>query len=174
MKNRKIIIFICIAIAAYLYWKNKNAAAAPLATAAPYDKDVLNNLSAAALDVTVEEAAVIEEERAAVEKVAETSSEAAPVTEISEQLHYNGKAYPIVGYGLEGSKQQTLVFIPVQYAKDFVPDYDGGIKSTPLSIGSVTIIGGGYAGTHTAWYAYINDRWALPRMNLYIDAAWKG
>ncbi|MDR0815251.1 MAG: hypothetical protein LBN37_05820 [Bacteroidales bacterium] len=88
-----------------------------------------------------------------------------------ETLTWNGKTFPIIGYHPISEKDQTILCVPIEYAKHFLPSYCSGVVSRSL-IGEITINEGRYAGTHHVYYIFINDGWDVPRFNIYLDTPW--
>jgi hypothetical protein len=85
-----------------------------------------------------------------------------------DRVTYAGNSYPVYYYGKDGSQNKCMLFIPIEYAKVFVASYTTGVWGGSV-VKHVIVENGPYAGETDTWYAYINDAWAFPRINLYIQ-----
>jgi hypothetical protein len=169
-KHKNILIFILLAAAAGLvfYYTRKKKAATPYVPNSPANIGETSK----ALQVSPEDAGIIDERRTAVTETATANPDFKPVATVAETLSCNGKTHPILGYSREGSRNQTHVLVPVESVPDFAT-FNGGVLSRSISA-QVTINTGKYAGTWNAWYIYTNSAWESRRANIYIDAPWKG
>ncbi len=71
-----------------------------------------------------------------------------PVSEVIEQMTYNGKTYPVLGYQRDPTSGKTVVMIPIEFVNDFAP-FSGGLLTRKIS-GDVSINTGKYAGNWNA------------------------